>query len=148
MRKAEPLLEPRCLHLLHPTSGNELGVSLAEMHRAAFNSALGAKGPPSRYEGAPVVIRWPNCCPLGSESLIDVNVTTPGGGSTACLLFARASQRSRPYNFGKKRHRTPESPQSRDRDEMKIHRTVMLQISKHQNKKGGGRCGKTEKGQK
>ena len=54
----------------------------------------------------------------------------------ASLLLAGAPRRSLPSNFGKRRHRTHESPQPRDRDEMEIRRIVMLQIPKDPNKTG------------
>lgn len=62
---SSPSLVPQCLEYAKsrdatgaslfappsPMSSSELGVSLPEMRRAAFNSALGAKGP-SLYPGA------------------------------------------------------------------------------------------------
>lgn len=63
------------------------------------------------YSGASVVIRWPNCCPLSSESLTDENVTTPAAASSQppSSMPGHFSAPD-PYNFGKKQHRTPESP--------------------------------------
>ena len=64
---------------------------------------------------------------------------------TASLLSARAPRRSRPSNFGKRRHRTHESPQTRDRDEMEIHRMVLCYRFLKTETKRGDQRGKTEK---